>query len=164
MRKMVLSAAALAMLTLAACSGDKACGGDCKKGDSKDMIYTGLLPAADVDGIRYTLKLDYDDDNGGKSGDYDLVEVYITGDSLSATGYKDAARFKSEGDFTVINGEGANSANKYIKLVEDTKGAAASNTPPTYFLIESDTTLVMVNSDLERSQMPGLNYTLKLVK
>ncbi len=168
MRKMVLGAATFAMVMLAACSGnggDKQCGGDCKKCDVEDMIYTGLLPAADAAGVRYTVKLDYDDDKNNQDGYYDLVEVYVIADSLTATGYKDSARFKSEGDFTVINGQGENSSKKYIKLVQDAKDSAAgSNAGPMYFLVESDSTLVMVNSELQQSETPGLNYTLKLVK
>lgn len=170
MRKLIFGAAAMTLLALSACSNgngscaaDKNCG-DCKKGD-KEAVYTGVLPAADVDGIRYTLKLDYDDDNNYTDGDYDLVEVYFVGDSTSATGYKDSARFKSEGDFKVINGTGDNASKKYIKLVQDVKDSSAgSNADVMYFLVQSDSTLVMVNSDLQESTTPGLNYTLKLVK
>lgn len=167
MRKFVLGAAAMTMLALAACSNNNgSCTKDCdgKKGD-KEEVYTGILPTADAEGVRYTLKLEYDDDHNYTDGDYDLVEVYLANDSTSATGYKDSARFKSEGDFTVINGTGDNASKKYLKLVQDAKDSAAgSNAGPIYFLVESDSTLVMVNSHLEESSNPGLNYTLKLVK
>lgn len=166
---MIFGAATMAMLMLAACSNNGAQGGKCdgKCGDCKkgDQVYTGVLPAADAEGVRYTLKLDYDDDHNYTDGDYDLVEVYLANDSTSATGYSDTARFKSEGDFTVINGTGDNSSKKYLKLVQDAKDSApGSNAGPIYFLVASDSTLVMVNADLEESTTPGMNYTLKLVK
>ena len=160
MKKMILGAASLAMVMMAACSGSPKTE---LPGNTKDEVYTGVLPAADADGVRYTLKLDYDSDKPG--GDYDLVEVYLVGDSTSATGYKDGARFKSKGDFTVMDGTGANSAKKYLKLTQDAKDSSKGSAGgPMYFLVDSDSTLVMVNAELEQSAMPGMNYTLKLVR
>ena len=156
-------AAALSMMTMAACSGNQKCSGDkksCADGDKKEL-YTGVLPAADADGIRYALKLDYDDDNNYMDGDYDLLETVVEQDTTSALGFKEGQSFKSEGDFTVIDKDGK----KYLKLVQDVKDSAkGSNGGPLYFLVESDSTIVMVNSDLEVSTAPGLNYTLKLAK
>ncbi|MDE7440583.1 MAG: copper resistance protein NlpE N-terminal domain-containing protein [Muribaculaceae bacterium] len=156
-KTLMFAAAAVAVLGMASCD-------DCHKGkcDNKEQevkIYTGFLPAADVEGVRYTLMLDYDDDHEGLSkGDYDMVETYVMADSL---GYKDERSFKSEGDFQQISREGKN----YLKLVEDTKGLTpGSKASPLYFYVESDSTLVMVNEDLQPSETPGLNYTLKLVK
>lgn len=164
MKKMILGAASLAVLMMAACSGKNSTYSN-MPGNDKDEVYTGVLPAADADGVRYTLKLDYSDDNNYTTGDYDLVEVYLRGDSLSATSYKDGERFKSKGDFTVMDGTGDNSAKKYIKLTQDAKDSSkGSNGGPMYFLVESDSTLVMVNAELEQSVMPGMNYTLKLVR
>lgn len=165
MKKMILGAAALAMVTLAACSGSPKDTMPGNTGNSKDEVYTGVLPAADADGVRYTLKLDYDSEKNNSEGDYDLVEVYLVGDSTSSTGYKDGARFKSKGDFSVMDGTGANSSKKYVKLVQDAKDSSnGSNGGPMYFLVQSDSTLVMVNAELEESVMPGMNYTLKLVR
>lgn len=162
MKKLILGAAAMTLVMMAACSGNPGSG---MPGKYKDEVYTGVIPAADAAGVRYTLKLDYSDDHNYTDGDYDLVEVYLAGDSLSSTGYKDAARFKSEGDFTVIDGTGANSSRKYLKLVQDARDSSAgSNAGPIYFLVESDSTIVMVNADLEPSATPGMNYTLKLVR
>ena len=159
-----MMAAALSVLGMAACSGNKTCNGDkacgkCTDGDRKEL-YTGVLPSADTDGIRYTLSLEYDDDNPNK-GDYDLIETYLVGDSTAVTGYSDDKSFKSEGDFSVMKKDGKS----YLKLVLDVKDSAVgSSEGPTYFLVESDSTIVLVNSDLEVSQAPGLNYTLKLSK
>lgn len=156
-------AAALSMMTMAACSGNQKCSGEktcCSDGDKKEL-YTGVLPAADSDGVRYSLKLEYDDDHNYTDGDYDLLETYLEQDSTSAIGFKDGKSFKSEGDFTVMDKDGK----KYLKLIQDAKDSAkGSNAGPLYFLVESDSTLVMVNSDLQVSENPGLNYTLKLAK
>ena len=81
----------MALFSMASCAGNqngKCCNSvECKGGDK---VYTGLLPAADAEGVRYTLKLDYDDDKNNMEGDYDLLETYVVGDSLSMTGHKDA--------------------------------------------------------------------------
>lgn len=159
----LIMAAALSMMTMGACTGNKA--GSCDKakcgdGDKKEL-YTGVLPAADADGVRYSLKLEYDDDHNYTDGDYDLLETYLEQDSTSAVGFKDGKSFKSEGDFTVMDKDGK----KYLKLVQDAKDSAqGSNAGPMYFLVESDSTIVMVNSDLQVSETPGLNYTLNLAK
>lgn len=163
MKKMLLFATALIALLPVACShSEKSCSGsDC----SKDAVYTGVLPAADADGVRYTLTLDYDDDHNYTTGDYDLVEVYLQGDTTSATGYHDAASYRSEGDFSVITGQGADSSKKYIKLVKDARDSSTGSVDgPLYFMITSDNTLEMVNDQLQPSETPGMNYTLTKVQ
>lgn len=168
MKKTTLAmAAGLALLALGACSGNKSCGKDkecAKEGDRKEM-YTGVLPAADADGVRYTLHLEFDDDDNFQKGDYDLLETYIKSDSLAAGGTRDVANYKSEGDFSVIPGTGANSGKSYLKLVQDAgdsnNGAVAG---PLYFYVESDSTLVLVGADLQPSVSDSLDYTLKKVE
>ncbi|MBD5323140.1 MAG: copper resistance protein NlpE [Bacteroides sp.] len=161
MKKAIYAAAAVAMLGLSACTGNTCDSKGCKVDRSDDKVYTGVLPAADCDGIRYTLKLDYDDDNNYTDGDYDLVQTYIGSDSTSMTGYKDISSFKSKGDFTVIKGEGANAGKTFLKLVEDAPKGKQGDTM--YFIVDSDSAVTMTNADFE---MPpsGLNYTLRLVK
>lgn len=157
MKKMIFYASAFAALFLGACSqSNKACPDKCS--DDKTEVYTGFLPAADAEGVRYTLILDYDDDKGYTTGDYDLVQVYVESDSTSVSGQRDASSFKEEGDFSVINGQGDKAGKKYIKL------GAGSASAPMYFLVESDSKLVMVNDQLEPSETPGLDYSLLLVK
>lgn len=163
MKKFVyLAAAAMSVVAMSACSGNKSCDGN-KACDGKmkkgDMVYTGVLPAADTDGVRYTLKLDYDDDNN-KKGDYDLVETYLATDTTATNGYRDDKSFTSEGDFTVIAKEGKD----YLQLVQDVKDSMQGSATTLNFLVENDSTLVLVNSDFQKSETPGLNYTLKLVK
>ncbi len=163
MKKLVyMAAAALSMVSMAACSGNQKTSGEAQKADGDKMeIYTGVLPAADCDGVRYSLQLEYDDDHNYTDGDYDLLETYLESDSTSTLGYKDGKSFKSEGDFTVMEKDGS----KYLKLVQDAKDSQQGSAEgPMYFLVESDSTIVMVNSDLQKSETPGMNYTLKLSK
>lgn len=161
MRKTILMAgAALLMLTMGACSNDKNCGDKaCGHHDDMDKVYTGVIPAADCDGVRYTLHLDYDDHDN--DGDYKLVETYLQADTVSALGYKDLRTFASEGDFTVEKqGE-----KTYLKLVKDVKDSSAGSIEtPLYFLVDSDSTLTLTNQALEVPTTPGMNYTLKIAR
>lgn len=159
---MVMAASAAALVMLGACSSDNCKNSDCSsctKGDEK-VVYTGVLPAADVDQVRYTLTLDYDDDNTAK-GDYDLIETYQQTDTVAPGSVKDVKNVRSEGDFTVLTKD----SSKYIKLVPDAKDSDASaDTTPMYFLVENDSTIVLVNSDLQKSVNTELNYTLTRTK
>lgn len=155
-------AATLAMVGLAACSGNNCSSNSAAntKGDI-DEVYTGVLPAADAAGVRYTLKLDYDDDAKNMHGDYDLVETYLVTDSVGTLGVRDGVSYKSEGDFTSTQKDGKT----YLTLVQDKKDSSAGSVGgPLYFLVESDSTLVMVNADLQPSAADSLNYTLTKVK
>lgn len=161
MKKIVLMAgAALVALGMASCGGnktegDKACNDKaCEKGDV-EAVFTGVLPAADCDGIRYTLTLEYDADD--KDGDYKLIETYIQADTTETTGYKDLRSVASEGDFTV-NKQGDKT---YLKLVKDAKDSAPEASDNLYFVVDSETAITLTNSDLEVSTTPGMNYTLK---
>ncbi|MDE6556081.1 MAG: copper resistance protein NlpE [Duncaniella sp.] len=159
MKKIVLMAgAALAMMSMVACSGDNKCGSTCDNKCDGDVVFTGVLPAADAEGVRYTLALDCDDDC--TKGDYKLVETYIKADTVSALGYKDAASFASEGDFTVVK----NGDKTYLKLVKDAKDSSAQAADNLYFVVDSDSTITMTNAQFEVSETPGMNYTLQKVK
>ncbi len=148
MKKMIFGALVCAgMLAFGACSYSK-CNKTALHADD-DQIYTGLVPGADVYGIRYTLSLDYDDDM--KDGDFKMVQTYVKGDSI---GYRDVKSFKSKGDFIVET----RGAEKYLKLME--KGKAAT---PIYFQVTNDSTLTMVTDSLQPAPS-GLDYTLKLVR
>lgn len=158
-KSVIMAGAALMMLTLGACNSGNGCNGKdhCDNKCDKDAVFTGVLPAADAAGIRYTLHLDYDHDD--KDGDYKLVETYLQADTTSAMGYRDLKSFSSEGDFTVEKqGE-----KTYLKLVKDAKDSSAGSIDtPIYLLVDSDSTLTLTNQALEVSETPGMNYTLKL--
>lgn len=151
------AAAVLAVAGMASCDGAKSDKGH--HDQDKVEVYTGVLPAADADGVRYDLRLDYDDDHNFTDGDYDLRETYLTADSTATSGYTDGKSFLSEGDFTVNKQDGKT----YLKLVQDLKDSqAGSNVGPMYFLVESDSTLVLVNDQLRKADNPDMNYTLRL--
>ncbi|MDE6792272.1 MAG: copper resistance protein NlpE N-terminal domain-containing protein [Muribaculaceae bacterium] len=163
MKKTIIFAAmCLTMLGMAACSGNgknaNASGADSKKGD-KVEVFTGVLPAADADGVRYTLSLEFDDDDN--DGDYKLVETFIQADSTAVGGYKDIKNFASEGDFYIKQKDGKT----YYELKKDQKDSQpGSLDTPTYFLVDSDSTITMVNAQLELAADSTMNYTLKMTK
>jgi len=161
MKNTLLATATATLLILTgACNRDnKSCGNVLSH--DHDKTFTGVLPAADVAGIRYTLHLDYDDDHDNTSGDYKLVESYLVADPSAMGGYRDSVSYKSKGDFTVETGKGRRASVSYLRLVPDRK---YSNAETLYLLVSSDTTLTLTNDRLEAFNSPGLNYALKLVK
>lgn len=148
-----LAAIVAAMIGMGACSEKHVA-------DIPDQTYAGVLPAADGPGIRYTLKLDYDDDKGNLKGDYDLVETYLEADSTSVNGIKDNISLKSEGDFSVVEQSGK----KYLKLVMDPKDSNPKASASLNFEVTNDSTLTMVNAELQPAVTDSLNYSLKLVR
>ena len=97
------------------------------------QVYKGLLPAADCSGIEYTLGIDTLNDS------YHLTTVYIdaegTGKNLS---------FTSEGKRSMIHrGEGED-ARVFYKLTPCGKDTAS-----VYFMVVNDSTLRLVNADLQ---------------
>lgn len=159
MKKSIFFAAAVAMLGLAACSSNNSnCkNGTCNKGDVTET-YSGILPAADCDGVLYNLTLEFDDNDN--DGDYKLVESYLQTDTTAATGFTVIATYNSEGDFTV-NKQGDIT---YLKLTKDVKDSQANSIDtPLYFVVDSDTSITMTGEDLQPS-VTGLNYTLTTTK
>ncbi len=160
MKKIVLMAGvALATLGFASCDSNKttnAADATAVTAQEKnvDAVYTGVMPAADADGVRYTLLLDYDNDD--KDGDYTLVETYIQADTTATLGYKDLRSYVSEGDFTVEQKDGKS----YLKLVKDAKDSSKDAADNLFFLVDSDNSITMTNASLEVSETPGMNYTL----
>ena len=163
MKKSVIAAlfAVAAVAGMTSCSGDKQCNKDCADkacAVRDDLTYTGVLPAADCAGIRYTIKLDYDDNKA--KGDYDLVETYLEADSVAGSSKRVDVSFKSEGDFTVVNKDGK----KFLKLVKDAKDSNPQAVDALNLEVTSDSTLVVLNDVLESREPSELNYTLTLVK
>lgn len=130
------------MVAASACSGNKTEQTTATAEEKTETVveYTGTVPGADVEGIRYTVKLTATTDT---TGTYDMTEAYLQGDSI-------AQSFDTTGDYTVIAQEGA----KYVKLGD---GAGA-----TYFRCDADTAITMVNADLEAPVTA--DYTLARTK
>lgn len=149
-RKLFYFTAAATLLTFGACA-QKQSPASTSMADrgSVDRVYSGVLPAADADGVRYTVLLDYDDDGNG--GDYDMVETYFMTDS---TGVNDIASFASEGDFTVGTSD---SGQKYLKFDNDGAGQI-------FFVVDTDSTITLTDASLTPVATPGMNYTLKAAK
>ncbi|MCM1369494.1 MAG: copper resistance protein NlpE N-terminal domain-containing protein [Candidatus Amulumruptor caecigallinarius] len=157
MKKTLMAAiAATALLPMISCGNNHT-----NVPEKGDEIFTGVLPAADCEGIRYTLKLDYDDDHGNLDGDYDLLETYLVNDTTKKINHSDSVSYKTEGKFTVENGTGDKANVKYLKLVPDRN---YTNGSTLYFIVDSDSQLTLTDAQLNTSNTPGLNYTLKLVK
>ncbi|MDE7387397.1 MAG: copper resistance protein NlpE N-terminal domain-containing protein [Muribaculaceae bacterium] len=148
-----IASAAVAMLAMASCTSNKKADNQAAQPVVEDVteVYAGILPAADADGIQYTLVLEYEADDNFMEGDYNLTEVVLTADTTSTTGYAAGETMVSKGDFDVFTKDGG----KYLKLTKDD-----SETDVMYFQVTSDSTIVMVNADLEQSVIPELNYTL----
>lgn len=153
---------AASIVMLAACSNkncdknnctaqDAACQESAACANGQPVTYTGVLPAADADGIEYILVLDYDD---AKSGDYVLTEKSMS---------QDESVFTSKGDFTLHTGTPASASQSYIKLTPDHSDRASdlnsASAEVRYFLIDSDSTLTLTGADLQPAAS-GLNYTL----
>lgn len=132
-----------------------------KNSADKEVLYAGILPAADAMGTVYTLKLDYDADHGFAEGDFIMIENSIVSDTTAVSGIQEVATAYTEGDFRKESKE-VNGANvEYILLIPEAKeGLGASSSASTYFLINADGSLTMVGESLEASDIPGLNYTL----
>lgn len=122
--------------------------------ESHAVTYSGILPAADAEGVRYILTLDYDDD--GSEGDFKLAEVYLSGGATRESG-SDSLTFRTTGDFQVLTGTPQSATQKYIKLVPENDTSDANSL---YFVIDSDSTITMVSSSLTPAVSSDLNYTL----
>lgn len=149
MRKVVLFAAACALL--AACGNGKTAG-NAEGVDSLDSVavdsavYTGVTPAADCFGIRYRLALAQDSTNG-----FSLSEEYLKSENEVDTA------FAYSGTAKVM--ENQDKSGKTYYVLRTGKGNEAYN-----FLQLNDSTLRMVNADLEEAVTGAENYDLKLQK
>lgn len=125
--------------------------------DGGDLIYSGVLPAADTPGIATILLLDFDD-HSDIEGDYTYTEKSLGNDGFTAT---------SEGDFHIITTKTDSTDLRYIRLTpdEDDNTVDGKKTPGIvrYFLIDNDSTLTMTDSTLMRPAS-GLPYNLQLKK
>ena len=163
MKKVALLGMAIFALGITACNNSKSQnnvsvvpGGP---GD-RDVLYSGILPAADAQGTLCTIKLEYDDDHNYTDGDFTMVENSIVGDTIAVAGIKEAATSYSEGDFRKASKQVNGGLVEYLVLTPKAKeilGAASAS--PSYFIVNADQSLTLVNSDLELPIHPEL-YTL----
>ncbi|MDE5568500.1 MAG: copper resistance protein NlpE N-terminal domain-containing protein [Muribaculaceae bacterium] len=148
MKKLLFVATAvIALFGMAACNGKKAAETEepAAEATAVKAAYTGVLPAADCDGVWYTLQL-----NDGK---YDMIETYFALDTAANAGINEILSVKSEGTVeTIEKGDFS-----YIKLTPSTEDAAIC------FLNATDSTIIMLNAELETPAAPDF-YTLNIVK
>ena len=109
---------------------------------SSQTTYKGMLPAADCPGIEYSLSLDE-----GKNG-YILSMTYIDAD-----GAGNNKTFTSEGEFELIKND---SICFYLIISDDLFY-------PKFLKIINDSTLRMINSELQEAES-CLNYDIVKVK
>lgn len=167
-KTLIIGLAALTTLGFAACcnksdscdkAADKCCTGD------KEVLYSGILPAADAQGTVYTLKLEFEKEHGCTEGDYSMVETTLAPDTVAASGLKEVATSYTKGDFRKESKQIDGTTVEYIRLIPDAKDALGdTSASSTYFIVEEDGSLTMVGADLQKSVIPELNYTLTVVK
>lgn len=143
-----MAASVLALAGMTACNGKQAATEADETTAAEKVAYTGIVPAADCDGIWYTLQL-----NDGK---YDLIETYFAVDTTANFGISEILSVKSEGDYSKVD----NNGRSYLKFTPGVNDSAAQTLN---FLVDTDSTIVMVNADLETPATPDY-YTLKAVK
>ena len=162
MNKFVLfGAVAAAAVGLSACNNNgQSVDASASKGNGdKEVLYSGVLPAADAFGTVYTLKLDFDDDNNYTDGDFVLVENTLSVDSVGNVTNVTASY--NEGDFRKLSKVVGGASVEYIQLTPDAKDAlGTASASSMYFIVNPDQSLTMVNADLQKSDNEGLNYTL----
>lgn len=160
MKKTLLGVIALASLGFVACDSSNAASKVTAANGDKEVLYSGIVPAADAQGTVCTLKLDYDDDHNYTDGDYLMVENTLASDSVAASGLREVATSYTEGDFRKESKQVNGATVEYIRLVPDAKDAMGDPSASSlYFIINADQSLTMVNSDLEVSATSAL-YTL----
>lgn len=122
--------------------------------NDKTEVFSGVMPAADANGISYTIELTYDGDSNHTDGDFEMTQTYLVDDAATSKSPRDTETFHTEGDFTVVT---PSSGGKYLKLVPENSKSDADNY---YFIVTSDSTITMVDSTLKPSENSQLNYTL----
>ncbi|MDE5552708.1 MAG: hypothetical protein K2M03_06100 [Muribaculaceae bacterium] len=168
-KKIILGVAAAALVGLASCNcnnSDKVCPNKAAGNDNdKEVLYSGILPNADAQGTVYTLKLEFDADDNYNEGDFTLVENSLATDTVAASGLKILASSYSKGDFRKEAKQVDGTTINYVRLMPDAKDALGNpSNASMYFIINEDESLTMVNAELQRSETPGLDYTLSVVK
>lgn len=155
MKKSIFAIASAVVLMAASCSNEKKAA-EATEPAAEEVavveVYSGILPAADAEGVLYDLTLNYNEDGVGT---YTLNETYMVADTTATN-----VAVATEGDFVVTDKDGK----KYIALTKDaTKATEEEANDTIFFLVDSDSTITMVNAQLEPAAT-DLNYTLTLQK
>lgn len=161
-KNVILGLAAAAALGFTACDNSAATSGaaQSKGDDDKEVLYSGILPAADAQGTVYTLKLEFDSDHNFTDGDFIMIENSLAADSVAASGLKEVATSYTEGDFTKESKQVNGATVEYIRLTPDAKDSLGTPSGSSlYFILNADGSLTMVSADLEQPAIPAL-YTL----
>lgn len=151
MKKVFVLMAACA--TMVACQQKGKADAEAKAGDTAQtevaadtMHYEGVVAAADGPGIRYEIALAADSTNG-----FSMKETYLEAEN----GKEKVSNYSGNAE----------------KIEKDVNGAkkvaykfATGKDGAVYFLQANDSTLRMVNEELEESVTKELNYDLKLVR
>lgn len=152
---------AIASLCFAACGNKNVVSENVRHDGDKTVLYSGILPAADAQGVVYSLRLEFDDDHNFSDGEFVMVENSIVVDTSAASGLYVAAAAYTEGEFRKESRRIDGADIEYIRLVPDSKAVSAADSASSlYFIINEDGSLTMVGEDLQKSVTPGLNYTL----
>lgn len=117
---------------------------------ASEVVFKGILPAADGPGIQYVLSVD--NVTADEEGTYTLTTTY-----LEAEGPGKDNTFTSKGKKQVIRKDINNEKKTAIKLTPDNSDA------PVYFVVVNDSTLRLVNEELEEAA-GELNYDIVQVK
>lgn len=161
MKKVLFMMLAVASLGLVSCDKCDSKAAPAGKGGDKEVLYSGILPAADAQGTVYTLKLEFDDDHNYTDGDFTMVENTLAADTVAASGMKEVATSYTKGDFRKESKQVDGATVEYIRLLPDAKDAlGAPSAASGYFIVNEDGSLTMVGADLTKSVNPELNYTL----
>lgn len=111
------------------------------------VVYEGMVPAADCYGINYRLVMAQDSTMG-----FSLTESYMKSETEVDTTF--SYQGTAIADTKTVDGK----ENNYLKLPTE-------ENVTTNFLVLNDSTLRMVNADLEEPvKQEGMSYDLKLVK
>lgn len=137
MKKMTLCSLACAVLAMMSCTKGKQTLENEQQCTNDSTIYTGTIPAADCDGIAVRVALANDADQGCH-----VTSTYVEPGEEDLMVSQDGTYEKMEHD-----------GKSYYKLT--------CNGDTSYYLILDDTTLRMVNRDLEEPiQTEGMSYDL----